>query len=103
MKDQDLERLLGLMDEVESYARNLRPASGNENTSAASLNINAGGAGAWAAAWIASICCTACLVAMVLGGMWMLHQAKQIDDLNAYLQAIYQQAPSLQPPKEASK
>lgn len=96
----DLRHVTSLLDRIDRKLGS--PASTNENTSAASLHVSAGGAGAWAAAWIASICCTACLVAMVLGGMWMLHQAKQIDDLNAYLQAIYQQAPSLQP-KEASK
>lgn len=95
----DLEHVNSLLDRID---QKLGPARPGLNTSSSNLNVNAGGAGAWAAAWIASICCTACLVAMVLGGMWMLHQAKQIDDLNAYLQAIYQQAPSLQPPKEAN-
>lgn len=98
----DFERLLTLMDEVEEMARTLKPQVGDSSRSTSTITINAGGMGVWVAAWIASICCTACLVAMVLGGMWMLHQAKQIDDLNAYLQAIYQQAPSLQPPKEKS-
>lgn len=93
------ERLGDNLDRLERILPLLQPPPAG-NQSASSVHVNAGGAGAWAAAWIASICCTACLVAMVLGGFWMLHQSKQIDDLNAYLQAIYQQAPSLQP-KEA--
>lgn len=97
---EDLDRAVALLERIDHKLT--KPATPPTNASASTLNVNAGGAGAWAAAWIATMCCTACLVAMVLGGMWMLHQAKQIDDLNAYLQAIYQQAPSLQP-KEASK
>jgi hypothetical protein len=86
------------LDRVEAMLREFPFGTQRDSQSSNStLTVNAGGAGVWAAAWVASICCTACLVAMVLGGMWMLHQAKQIDDLNAYLQAIYQQAPSLQP------
>jgi hypothetical protein len=50
---------------------------------------------------VSTLCCTAMLALCFAGGFWMSHQAKEIDDLNAYLQAIYQQAPSLQPPKEA--
>ena len=99
--NETTERLAETVGRLERLLPLFSPSPSPGSNSASSLQVNAGGAGAWAAAWIASICCTACLVAMVLGGMWMLHQAKQIDDLNAYLQAIYQQAPSLQPPKES--
>jgi len=100
--NETTQRLIESLERLERLLPMVPNSTRSDGNNSASLHVSAGGAGAWAAAWIASICCTACLVAMVLGGMWMLHQAKQIDDLNAYLQAIYQQAPSLQP-KEASK
>lgn len=93
--EETLDRVEAMLREFPNYG-SIRESQ----TSTSTLTINAGSASTWVALWVASLCCTACLVAMVLGGMWMLHQSKQIDDLNAYLQAIYQQAPSLQPPKE---
>lgn len=101
LREEMAEALKELRAGVLSVSRYASPQNNSAGTS--TVTIDAGKGPAWIAVWISTICCTAMMVAMVFGGMWMLHQAKQIDDLNAYLQAIYQQAPSLQPPKESQK
>lgn len=92
------EALGGLKSSIAGITRFHGGTNGNST-----VTIDAGKGPAWIAVWISTICCTAMMVAMMFGGMWMLHQAKEIDDLNAYLQAIYQQAPSLQPPQDRKK
>jgi len=94
--DDAMDRILRTLERAERDISSYMSPKQSETVSAASINVNAGGAGIWLAAWIASICCAMSLVAMAFGIVWMLHQAKEIDDLNAYLQAIYQQAPALQ-------
>ena len=77
------------------------------NHSASTININAGGIGVW----IATTCCIAMLCVSIMGSIWISREftAKQIADtaqeqkiaeLGNYLQAIYAQAPQLQPPKK---
>lgn len=94
--DETFGRLLNTLDRVERELSSQMSSKCSENTSASTITVNAGGAGIWMAAWIASVCCAMSLVTMAFGIAWMLHQAKQIDDLNAYIQAVYQVAPALQ-------
>lgn len=70
----------------------------NENRSA--VTINAGGVGVW----VAATCCAVMLAANVFLAAFVLDlrnemrdQARRIDDLDAYLSAIYMQAPHLKP------
>jgi hypothetical protein len=58
--------------------------------------VHAGGIGVWIAATAAVLCLFAVLVLTVL----YVDQARQIDDLNHYLQAIYAQAPHLKPTED---
>lgn len=63
--------------------------SGNQST----ISINAGGIGVWFA-------CTACAVMLACNLFLValyLDQQQQIRDLDAYLSAIYMQAPHLKP------
>ncbi len=92
-----------LRESVESLTSDMHPRS----ASASTININAGGVGVW----IATTSCIAMLAASVVGGIWVSREftAKQIADvaqdqkiaeLGNYLQAIYAQAPQLQPAKK---
>lgn len=82
----DLEGIRDLLDETR---RILSPAS----HSTAQITVSAGGVGVWIAATAALLSMFAALVLAVL----YVDQARRIDDLNHYLQAIYMQAPHLKP------
>jgi hypothetical protein len=94
--DDRIESILDTLGRAEKEISSQLSGRASEATSASTITVNAGGAGIWMAAWIASVCCAMSLVTMAFGIAWMLHQAKQIDDLNAYIQAVYQVAPALQ-------
>ena len=60
-------------------------------SSASTINVNAGGVGVW----ISTICCVFMLGIAIMGGLIILDQNRKIGELNAYLSAIYMQAPHL--------
>lgn len=49
------------------------------STSNSEVNINAGGAGAWAAVWVTSVACAVMLTGLLVGGMWMSRELNRID------------------------
>lgn len=64
-----------------------------QNNSHATIAVNAGGVGVWI------VCTLACVMLasnLFLVALYVDQQA-QLRDLNAYLQAIYMQAPQLRP------
>lgn len=63
------------------------------NNSRAEIHINAGGVGVW----IATTCCCVMLAISILLGLAVINQSRKIDELNAYLTAIYMMAPNLKP------
>lgn len=71
------------------------------NSSASSINVNAGGIGGWIAAWIAGICCACMLSAGVVFVLYtngiLAQQHDQISRMQDYLNAIYTAAPQLKP------
>lgn len=67
------------------------------NNSRAEIHINAGGIGVW----IATTCCCVMLAISILLGLAVINQSRKIDELNAYLTAIYMMAPSLKPEEPA--
>lgn len=67
------------------------------NNSRAEIHINAGGVGVW----IAITCCCVMVAISILLGLMVINQGRKIDDLNAYLTAIYMMAPSLKPEQPA--
>ena len=85
-------------DKIDAFTHH---TSRNENRSA--VTINAGGVGVW----IAATCCAVMLAANVFLAAFVLDlknemrdQARRISDLDAYLSAIYMQAPHLKPPEK---
>lgn len=84
-------------------------AGKQENSSTATISVNAGGVGVW----IACTCCVAMMVAFLVGGLWMMRELNRqtitdqaqdgkISTMSDYLSAIYQRDPSLKP-KETSQ
>ena len=65
----------------------------NQNSSHATISVNAGGVGVWIAC---SLCCVMLVANLFIVALYIDQQA-QLRDLNAYLQAIYAQAPHLRP------
>lgn len=59
----------------------------------ATIAVNAGGVGVWIAC---SLCCVMLVANLFIVALYIDQQA-QLRDLNAYLQAIYAQAPQLRP------
>ena len=115
--DAILDRTKSIIDRLEGKA-NLA----GDNSSSSTISVNAGGAGIWACAWIASLCCVAMFVA---GGMFLWSVSSQMQQQDAkiaaleakigkhvdttdqklagmqdYLNAIYVQAPSLRPKEQ---
>ena len=80
-----LERLL-----VETIALSTPQAATTGNST---ITVNAGGAGVW----IAATCCIVSFVINVCLGFVVVMHDRKIDDLNAYVTAIYAMAPSLKP------
>lgn len=105
--DAILDRTKSIIDRLEGKA-NLT----GDNSSSSTISVNAGGAGIWACAWIASLCCVAMMVA---GGMFLwsvssqmqqqndkiAKQDEQLSRMQDYLNAIYTMAPQLKPKEEA--
>ena len=69
------------------------PTAIGTNKNIIRANVNAGGFAVWAVSIMASFMLGLSIMLVVDIG----HQQNQIDNLNAYLAAIYMQAPSLKP------
>lgn len=63
------------------------------NTNQSTISINAGGLGLW----VACTCCVVMLACNLFLVALYVDQQQQIRDLDAYLSAIYMQAPHLKP------
>jgi hypothetical protein len=82
------------MDDVRVTAERLvREMLGAQSTNTATITVNAGGVGLW----LAVTCCVVALVASAFLALMVHDQARQIDRLDDYLNAIYAQAPHLKP------
>lgn len=101
------ERLAQALQQVADKFDRFAEFSNQGNTNSQNIKIHAGGVGIW----IATTCCLIMLAVIFVGGLWLsreftakdktdAQQAQQISDLNAYLQAIYVNAPDLKPKKE---
>lgn len=75
----------------------LRRTDANSNT--ATISINAGGVGVW----IAATACAVMLACNVFLAALVIDHARRLSDLDAYLAAIYMQAPHLKPAENADK
>lgn len=110
--DQLPEEVASVQNSVAELARSVGLKIG-DNTSTATIHVNAGGLGVW----IATTCCIVMLVtSIILGVVFMWHEQEQqaqisaheaeqqrkIDELYNYIAAIYAQAPQLKP-KETDK
>ncbi len=85
--------------------------SGNgRNIGTSTISINAGGVGVW----VAVTCCLVMLSLLLLGSLWASHEMMRYDQemqarkdenskMTAYLQAIYVQAPQLNPKNQPHK
>ena len=109
---EERQELLLALQAVANGLRTLNPSQSNQGTS--SIEVNAGGASVWVAAWIASIACALMLGMAFVGGFWMLRETNQSAqeraelrrrdaDFQDYISAIYQAAPELQKRIEAEK
>lgn len=92
--DDDFARTL---DGISDVLRDVRETTTRTN-GVSSITINGGGLGVW----IATCCCCVMLGISIIGAAVIIDQGRRIGELNAYLSAIYAQAPSLRPPKEES-
>lgn len=96
---EDLDRAVALLERIDHKLG--KPAGSNENASASTINVNAGGVWHAAAVWIASLCSVVSLLALVLGAIGVSHYIAAQDDklsrMQDYLNAIYSIAPQLKP------
>lgn len=60
------------------------------------VTLSGGSFGVWVAAFAAAVCFLMFFVVLAL----FVNHDRKIDDLNSYVQAIYQQAPHLKPEEE---
>lgn len=91
----DVERFADVVQRFESALNRVGPAQ-SPVTGQSNVNVNAGGI----AMWIAATCCCAMLVALWVGSLWVVDHGQRISNLEAYLTAIYTQAPYLKPPEK---
>ncbi len=109
--DEILDKFKEFQDAMKNSFQPSTPVGTNENNSASSIHVNAGGIGVW----IAVICCATMLGSMIGIAFWfngeMAHIAetrneqnrrmdkleRDVRDMNDYLAAIYVQAPQLKP------
>ena len=88
----------GLIEDFRKESQGLRRELGRQsNSSASTININAGGFGVW----MATTCCLVSVIACGFLALLVFEQKREIDDLNHYLNAIYMMAPHLKPDEES--
>lgn len=101
------------LDRIEKTAKDLRQLMHqNRSIGNATINasVNAGGIGIW----IASTCCVVMLACGVIAALWGTRELERFDQemqarkdenskMTAYLQAIYVQAPQLNPKNQPHK
>jgi hypothetical protein len=108
---EDAKELTSALRDFLNKSSDLGGLSGLTNSGVSTVNINAGGVGIW----IATTCCIAMLVSMVvgclLGCFWLqsefqhkaqidADQSQKISTMYDYLSAIYAQAPQLKPKED---
>lgn len=101
------------LDRIERTANDLRKLMHqNRSIGNATINasVNAGGIGVW----IATTCCVVMLACCIIGALWGTRELERFDQemqarkdenskMTAYLQAIYVQAPQLNPKNQPHK
>lgn len=87
--NEDLRAIGSLLHEVKGLTA--PTATGN-----ATITVNAGGVGVWVACTAAILSCALTVILTV----FYIDQARRIDDMKDYLNAIYMMAPHLKPPEE---
>lgn len=82
----------------------------NKNIGNATITVNAGGVGVW----VAVTCCLVMLALLLLGSLWASREMNRFDQemqarkdenskMQAYISAIYVQAPQLKPKESTHK
>lgn len=88
---EERDALNGLSDALREMRGELARAASNNNRT--DINLHGGGVGVW----IAATACLVMLTASLFMALQLYRHDQKISDLEAYLSAIYMQAPHLKP------
>jgi hypothetical protein len=92
--DQDLARFVRAVEQLDSVLTRTGSNSGNQST----ITLNAGGAAVWVAVSACAVMLAMNCALMVL----LVNHDRKIDDMEHYINAIYQAAPQLRQEERAN-